>query len=75
MWLLIRGCIDSLSIFILVIVYILLEKKCLYTAHRMYPYSFMTGRFQERQVSGTERDLAAPLQVTLQKGNEPTSMK
>lgn len=41
---------------------------------KLYPYSFMTRRFQERQVSGTERDLAEPLQVTLQKGNEP-SMK
>lgn len=66
---------NSFSIFTLGVVCILLEKALLDTANRKSPYSFLTRMLQQRQFSGTGWDLPAPLQVTLQKSNEPKSMK
>lgn len=65
---------NSFSAFALGLVCILLEKALLDTA-RKFPYSFLTRMLQQRHFSGTGRDLPAPLQVTLQKCNEPKEIK
>lgn len=55
---------NSFSMFILGAVCISLEWKCIDTANKKFPSSFVTKKLQQRQSSGTNREVAVPLQVT-----------